>query len=101
MAANSAWVSPSIRRSSRMVLFDFVFINVYVNINTVFHLRPQGGCVRCITMYGYYNSNPARPGPRARRRPNPLTGLAAALRALIRFHEAHPGWFPPVPPLDR
>jgi hypothetical protein len=39
--------------------------------------------------------------PRARRRPNPLTGLAAALRALIRFHEAHPGWFPPVPPLDR
>ena len=37
----------------------------------------------------------SRPGPCARPRHHPLTGLVAALRALIRFHEAHPDWFPP------
>jgi len=40
-------------------------------------------------------SSLSRPGPCARRRPQALTALAAALRALIRFHEAHPEWFPP------
>jgi hypothetical protein len=39
----------------------------------------------------------SRPGPCARRRPHLLTGLVAALRALTRFHEAHPDWFPPAP----
>ncbi len=40
----------------------------------------------------------SRPGLRARRPVHPLTGLAAALRALIRFHQAHPDWFPPPVP---
>jgi hypothetical protein len=39
----------------------------------------------------------SRPGPRSRSRPSPFTQLAAALRALVRFHQAHPGWFPPIP----
>ena len=34
--------------------------------------------------------------PRSRPRRNPFSELAAGLRALIRFHEAHPNWFPPV-----
>jgi hypothetical protein len=38
----------------------------------------------------------SRPGPRSRSRPGPFTQLAAALRALVRFHAAHPDWFPPV-----
>ena len=36
------------------------------------------------------------PGPRSRQRPNPFAQLAAALRAMIRFHEAHPDWFPTI-----
>jgi hypothetical protein len=43
-------------------------------------------------------------GPAARRRPGVLTQLAEGLRMLVRFHEQHPDWFPPVPkppaPLD-
>jgi hypothetical protein len=39
----------------------------------------------------------SRPGPRPQRRPNPLTGLAEALRALVRFHEAHADWLQPDP----
>ena len=45
----------------------------------------------------------SRSGPRARPRSSALTQLEAALRALIRFHESHPDWFPPVavkPSLD-
>jgi len=38
----------------------------------------------------------SRPGPRSQPRRNPFSELAAGLRALIRFHEAHPDWFPPV-----
>ena len=38
----------------------------------------------------------SRPGSRARRRQNPFTELAAGLKSLIRFHQAHPDWFPPV-----
>ena len=38
----------------------------------------------------------SRPGPRGRAWPRPFTGLVAAMSALIRFHEAHPEWFPPV-----
>ena len=37
----------------------------------------------------------SRLGPRSRPRRSPLTQLALALQALIRFHEAHPDWFPP------
>ena len=35
-------------------------------------------------------------GPRSRPYPNPFTELAAALNHLIRFHQAHPDWFPPT-----
>jgi hypothetical protein len=38
----------------------------------------------------------SRLGPRSRPRPNPFTELAASLKSLIRFHESHPDWFPPV-----
>jgi hypothetical protein len=38
----------------------------------------------------------SHPGVRSRPRPNPFTELAAALGALIRFHESHPDWFPPA-----
>jgi len=37
-----------------------------------------------------------RPGPRSRPRRHPFTELEAALRALIRFHQSHPDWFPPA-----
>jgi len=37
----------------------------------------------------------SHPGVRSRSRPNPFTELAAALDALIRFHQSHPDWFPP------
>lgn len=45
----------------------------------------------------------SRPVPHSRPRRNPFPQLATALRALIRFHEAHPDWFPPIEvkaPLD-
>jgi hypothetical protein len=35
-------------------------------------------------------------GPAARRRPGVLTQLAEGLRVLIRFHEEHPDWVPPI-----
>lgn len=38
----------------------------------------------------------SRPGPRSRRRPDVFAELGAALQALVRFHEAHPDWFPPL-----
>jgi hypothetical protein len=38
----------------------------------------------------------SRPGHRSRPRPNAFTQLESGLRALIRFHETHPDWFPPV-----
>ena len=38
----------------------------------------------------------SRLGPRSRPRPNPFAELAAALESLIRFHQSHPDWFPPV-----
>jgi hypothetical protein len=38
----------------------------------------------------------SRPGPRSRPRPHPFTELESTLRALIRFHESHPDWFPPA-----
>jgi hypothetical protein len=38
----------------------------------------------------------SHPGVRSRPRPNPFTELAAALGALIRFHQSHPDWFPPA-----
>jgi len=36
------------------------------------------------------------PGPRSRPRPDPFTELESALRVLIRFHEKHSDWFPPI-----
>jgi hypothetical protein len=36
----------------------------------------------------------SRSGSRARS--HPLTELASAVRALIRFHQTHADWFPPV-----
>jgi hypothetical protein len=36
----------------------------------------------------------SRSGSRAR--PHPLTELASAVRALIRFHQTQADWFPPV-----
>jgi len=46
----------------------------------------------------------SRPGLCPRPRPNPFSQLVSGLRALVRFHEAHSDWFPPVeappPPLD-
>jgi hypothetical protein len=38
----------------------------------------------------------SRLGPRSRPRPNPFAELAAGLESLIRFHQAHPDWFPPA-----
>ena len=40
----------------------------------------------------------SRPGQRPRRRPRPFAELAAGLRALNRFFEAYPDWFPPPEP---
>ena len=38
----------------------------------------------------------SRLGTRSRPRPNPFTELASGLETLIRFHQSHPGWFPPA-----
>jgi len=38
----------------------------------------------------------SRSGPRPHRRLNPFTELASALSVLIRLHQAHPDWAPPV-----
>lgn len=38
----------------------------------------------------------SRAAPGARRPRQPFASLLAALRALVRFHKAHPDWFPPL-----
>ena len=39
----------------------------------------------------------SRPGTRPPSRSNPFAQLSIALRALIRCHQPHPDWVPPVP----
>lgn len=38
----------------------------------------------------------SRSGPRSSPRQNAFRQLESALRALIRFHQSHPDWFPPL-----